>query len=143
MRGRRRPPPRPSPEAGARSRASRRCLPVGRSSAAPSSALLKALPPPPEGRRLGGALPGEHSEEGRLMEAEAATVERSVATDTELPLARIAAPGVQAAPNVQASPSAQGARSAQASTVVIEARAPWATYDTMQRAPERGVSPAV
>ncbi len=94
-------------------------------------------------RRVGGALPGEHSEEGRLMEAEAATVERSAATDTELPLARIAAPGVQAAPSVQAAASAQGPRSAQASTVVIEARAPWATSDTMQRAPERGASPAV
>jgi hypothetical protein len=94
-------------------------------------------------RRFGGALPGEQSEEGRLMEDEAATVERSVATDTELPLARIAAPGVQAPPSVQAAPSAQGAGSAQASTVVIEARAPWATYDTIQRATERGLPPAV
>lgn len=76
-------------------------------------------------RRFGGALPAEHSDDGQRMEAEAQTVERSVATDAEMPLARLAAPGVQA------------------STAVIEARAPLATSATIQRAPEsNGSSPA-
>lgn len=69
-------------------------------------------------RRFGSALPAEHSDDGRRMEAEAQTVERSVATDAEMPLARLAAPAVQA------------------STAVVEARAPWATSATLQRAPE-------
>ena len=53
-----------------------------------------------EQRRLGGVLPAEHSDEGRRMEAEAETVERSVATDTEMPLARTVAPSEQAEPGV-------------------------------------------
>lgn len=76
-------------------------------------------------RRFGGALPAEHSDDGQRMEAEAQTVERSVATDAEMPLARLAAPAVQA------------------STAVIEARAPWAASATIQRADEsNGSSPA-
>jgi Domain of unknown function (DUF4157) len=75
-------------------------------------------------RRFGGALPAEHSDDGQRMEAEAQTVERSVATEAEMPLARVAASPMQA------------------STAVIEARAPWATSATIQRAPEsNGSSP--
>jgi hypothetical protein len=76
-------------------------------------------------RRFGGGLPAEHSDDGQRMEAEAETVERSVATDAEMPLARVAASPVQA------------------STAVIEARAPWATSSTIQRALEsNGGSPS-
>jgi hypothetical protein len=85
-------------------------------------------------RRLGGVVPGENSNKGREMEAEAATVERSVATGTEMPLARIAAPSVQAAP------SPPVARTAQASSVVMQARAPWAAFASIQRAPESAES---
>jgi hypothetical protein len=69
-------------------------------------------------RRLGGALPDEQSEDGRQMEAQAQTVERSVAGDTEMPLARSATSAMQA------------------STAVMEVDSPWAAATGVQRAEE-------
>jgi hypothetical protein len=69
-------------------------------------------------RRYGSALPAEYSAEGQRLEADAAVVERSVATSAEMTLARTAAPIIQA------------------STTVVEAPAPWTSAASIQRAPE-------